>query len=130
MAGDRLVEAGCRPHMQDTIHIEDLEVFYRVGVPDQERARPQRLLVTVEVECDFRPAVAKDDLALTIDYHQISRRLLTFGEGREWKLIETLAVEIAELIVREFRAERVRVEVKKFVVPEARHVSVRTERMK
>ena len=28
------------------ITIVDLEVFYRVGVTDEERAKPQRLLVT------------------------------------------------------------------------------------
>ncbi len=38
------------------ISIVDLEVFYRVGVPDAERAQPQRLLLTVEMESDFSAA--------------------------------------------------------------------------
>jgi hypothetical protein len=40
-------------------------------------------------------------------------------------LIETIAVEIAGLILVEFGAERVEVEVRKFVMPEARSVAVR-----
>jgi dihydroneopterin aldolase len=43
-------------------------------------------------------------------------------------LIETLASDIAALVLREFGARRVHVEVKKFIIPEARHVSVRISR--
>ena len=112
----------------DQIVIQDLEVAYRVGVPDQERAKPQRLLLTIELEHDFIVAAQADDLEKTIDYYQLSRRLLAFGEGRDWKLIETLAVDLAALILAEFRPARVAVEVKKFVLPEARWVSVRVRR--
>jgi FolB domain-containing protein len=112
----------------DQIIIQELEVFYRVGVPEQERAKPQRLLLTIELERDFTPAAKADDLAQTIDYYLLSRRLLGLGEGRSWKLIETLAVDLAEMILREFKPERVAVEVKKFVLTEARWVSVRARR--
>lgn len=114
----------------DTIIINELEVWYHVGVPDAERAAAQRLLLTVEMERDFAAAAAGDDLRETIDYYAVSRRLLSLGEGRSWKLIETLAVEIAEMVLKEFGAARVRVEVKKFIIPEARHVAVRVERGK
>ena len=112
----------------DQIVIQDLEVFYCVGVPAQERATPQRLLLTIELEHDFTEAAQTDDLEKTIDYYQLSRRLLAFGEGRDWKLIETLAVDLAAMILGEFRPAQVTVEVKKFVVPEARWVSVRVRR--
>jgi len=112
----------------DQIVIQDLEVFYRVGVPDQERAKPQRLLLTIELEHDFTLAAEADDLEKTIDYDHFSRRLLAFGHDREWKLIETLAVDLAVMILRECKAGRVAVEVKKFVLPQARWVSVRVRR--
>jgi FolB domain-containing protein len=112
----------------DQIVIQDLEVFYRVGVPDQERAQPQRLLLTVELEHDFTLAAQADEVEKTIDYAHLSRRLLGFGDGRDWKLVETLAVDLAAMILRECRPERVTVEVKKFVLPEARWVSVRVRR--
>jgi len=111
-----------------TITIKDLEVFYRVGVPDAERAQPQRLLLTVEIEMDFTAAVAADDLKKTIDYYAVVQRLLRFGDGRSWKLIETLAWEIGELIRHEFGGDVVRVEVRKFIIPQTRYVSVRVTR--
>lgn len=112
----------------DLITIADLEVHYHVGVPDQERAQAQRLLLTVELAYDFTIAAVHDDLRGTIDYHAVAQRLLGLGEGREWNLIESLAVEIADLILREFQPRAVAVEVKKFIIPQARYVSVHVER--
>ncbi len=112
------------------ISIHDLEVFYRVGVTDAEQREPQRLLLTLEIDHDFERAVAADDLAETIDYAALSRRLLDFGKDNYWRLIETLAWDIVELVLGEFGARSVSVEVKKFVIPQARHVSVTVSRKK
>lgn len=106
------------------ISIVDLEVYYRVGVPDAERAQPQRLLLTVEMETDFTAAAKSDSIADTIDYFAVTQRLLKFGEGREWKLIEKLAADIADAILSEFKPQTVSVEIKKFILPQARYVSV------
>ena len=58
----------------------------------------------------------------------MARRLVDFGEGRSWRLIEKLAADIAETILAEFRPNTVSVEVKKFVIPAARHVAVQVTR--
>jgi len=114
--------------MSDAIIIRDLEVWFRVGVPEAERAEPQRLLLTVEIIHDFSTAAAADDLTHTIDYYAVSRRLLCFGENRSWKLIEKLAVDIAEMVREVFHARQVAVEVRKFIIPEARFVAVKVTR--
>ena len=106
------------------ITIADLEVFYCVGVTDEERAQPQRLLLTVDINFDFSVAAVSDRITKTIDYYEVSQRLLKYGEGRSWKLIEKLAANIADMVLAEFRPQSVTVQVKKFAVPQARHVSV------
>lgn len=106
------------------ISIVDLEVFYRVGVPDEERTKPQRLLLTIEMQFDFSAAAKTDSIADTIDYFAVSQRLLKFGEGKSWKLIEKLAADIREMILSEYSPQSVSVEVKKFPIPQARCVSV------
>ena len=112
------------------ITINDLEVRYCVGVPDAERAQPQRLLLTVEMSHDFVAAAQSDDLSRTIDYYAVSQFLLHYGDGCSWKLIETLAVNIADNILERFRPEAVTVEVKKFIIPQAHYVSVRVTRQR
>ena len=108
----------------DKIIISDLEAFYQVGVTDQERAKPQRLLISVEMLHDFKAAISSDNLGGTIDYFSVSQRLLHFGEETQWQLIETLAHDIAELILKEYKPSSVTIEVKKFVIPQARYVAV------
>lgn len=106
------------------ITIVDLEVFMHVGVTDEERAQPQRLLLTVNMDYDFASAALSDRLTKTIDYFAVAQRLLQYGAGRNWKLIEKLATDIADLVLAEFQPNAVTVEVKKFPIPQARHVSV------
>ena len=112
----------------DHIILSDLEVFYQVGVTEEERATSQRLLISLEMAHDFKSAAAGDNLADTIDYCAVAQRLLRFGEGCHWELIETLAVDIATMILQEFRPRSVTVEVKKFAIPQANHVAVKVTR--
>ena len=108
-----------------SIRIVDLEVFYHVGVSDEERAQPQRLLLTVDMEFDFSSAALNDRISKTIDYGAVAQHLLGFGEGRNWKLIEKLSNDVADEILAEFQPQVVSVEVKKFPIPQAAHVAVR-----
>ena len=112
----------------DAIIISDLEVTYRVGVPDAERRYPQRLLVSVIMTHDFSGAAKTDHLGETIDYFRVSESLLHFGEGKEWKLLEKLAEDMAHMILAYFAPLSVSVEIKKFVIPQAQHVAVRLTR--
>lgn len=106
------------------ITIVDLEVFYCVGVTDEERAKPQRLLVTVDMNFDFSSAAVSDRIEKTINYQKVTDDLLNFGEARSWKLLEKLAANIADMVLTEYQPQAVFVEVKKFSIPQARHVAV------
>lgn len=106
------------------IRIVNLEVRYNVGVTDEERAEPQRLLITIEIDHDFSRACANDRIEDTIDYHQVVAEMLNFGNGRSWRLIETLAANAASMILEKFGPQAVTVEVKKFIIPQAEYVSV------
>ena len=106
------------------ISIVDLELNLNVGVSDEERAEPQRLLLTVEMEFDFSSAAISDRLTKTIDYFAVAQTLLKFGEGRSWKLIEKLAHDVADEVLSRYQPQGVMIEVKKFPIPQAKHVSV------
>jgi FolB domain-containing protein len=108
------------------ITIVDLEVFYCVGVTDEERAKPQRLLLTVDMNFDFSSAAVSDRIERTINYQTVADDLLKYGEGRSWKLVEKLVANVAERILAEYKPQAVMVEAKKFSIPQARFVSVST----
>lgn len=115
--------------MMDQIIVHDLEVRYRVGVPAEERAVPQRLLISLTLDLDFETAAADDRLDFTVDYADVCAWLSAYGDGRSWRLIEALAVAIARDLRSCYPAVvRAAVEVKKFVIPEAAHVAVRCVR--
>jgi len=106
------------------ITIVDLEVHYCIGVTEQERAKPQRLLLTVDMSFDFSSASVSDRIEKTIDYYSVTQDLLKFGEGRSWKLLEKLVANVADRVLDEYRPQAIMVEAKKFAIPQARYVSV------
>jgi 7,8-dihydroneopterin aldolase/epimerase/oxygenase len=106
------------------ITIVDLEVQYHVGVSDEERAKPQRLLITVDMSFDFSSAAASDRITKTIDYHAVAKHIIEFGEGRSWKLIEKVVKDVTDLVIEEFQPASTTVTVKKFAIPQAAYVAV------
>src|SRR5881394_2604713 len=110
------------------INIVDLEVFYNIGVTEEERAKPQRLLITVEMDEDFATAALTDRVEKTINYFDVAQELLKYGEGRSWKLMEKLVSNLADHVMSKYRPENLAIEIKKFPIPQARYVSVAVTR--
>ena len=106
------------------ITIVDLEVRYCVGVSDDERAKPQRLLLTIDMSFDFSAASVSDRVEKTINYQAVVDDLLKYGDARNWKLLEKLVANLADFILNKYRPQSVMVEVKKFVIPQARYIAV------
>jgi len=108
--------------MIDCIHIEQLEIHVRVGVPDSERAQPQRLILNVT----FWPKRSgpRDHIADTVNYSEVAVSLKQFVAQRDYRLIETLAEETAGHLLAGFPLRKIVVEVRKFVLPDANYVSV------
>jgi dihydroneopterin aldolase len=106
------------------ITIVDLEVQYHVGVSDEERAKPQRLLITVDMNFDFSSAAASDRITKTIDYYAVAKHIIEFGQGRSWKLIEKVVKDVTDLVIEEFQPASTTVTVKKFAIPQAAYVAV------
>ncbi|PYJ39030.1 MAG: dihydroneopterin aldolase [Verrucomicrobia bacterium] len=106
----------------DCIHIEQLELFARVGVPTSERSEPQRLILNITLW----PRIAElhDDIANTVNYSAVAERVKDFIRRHDYKLIETLAEETAAHLLTQFSLSKVEVEVRKFVLPDANYVSV------
>lgn len=109
----------------DKIVVEGLAVETVIGVLDWERQIQQRLLIDLELGVDIRPAASKDDLNQTLDYAAISDAVVAFTEESSYQLIETLAENLAALIIREFSVPSIKIKISKpSAVPAAKNVAV------
>lgn len=110
------------------IEIRRLKVKTHIGVPDEERAEPQELLVTVKVVPRVAFSAAGDDIEQTIDYAALAEGLKVLALAKPRNLIETLASDIADLVLGHPLAASVEVTVEKFILPDTECVAVRLSR--
>ena len=110
--------------MSPTLSLVDLKLLCRVGVPDQERAKPQKLLCTAVFPVpNFKKAAQNDSLEHTVNYYDLSQLLQETAQAKERKLIETLAADLAQSTFAAFPILWIDLELKKFILPETRHIS-------
>jgi dihydroneopterin aldolase len=114
--------------MTDSIHIEELELQAHIGVPEEERAAPQRLTANLMLEPMRGFGTLDDDLTNAVDYFAVCQAVKDFAAERPRRLIETLAEEIARLLLARFRVSAVEVEIRKYILPETKYVAVRVRR--
>ncbi len=114
--------------MPDTIEIRRLRVATHIGVPDDERAAPQTLLVTVKMTPGQNFAALADDITRTIDYYAVSLEIEALAAARPRRLIETLATDIASHLLGHHPLAKVAITIEKHILPNTECVAVHIER--
>ena len=107
------------------ILIDSLRVKTWIGVPDEERMEAQEIEIDIRIQPTRSFAEMQDDISLTVDYAAVCQRVSELTQERPRRLIESLAQEICEMILKEFAASSAEVEIRKFILPETRYVAVR-----
>jgi FolB domain-containing protein len=112
--------------MTPSLSLVDLELLCHIGVPQEERAHPQKLLCTATVPApNLKKAAQTDDIQHTLNYFNLSQLLRQTAQAKERKLIETLAHDLAQVTFQQFPSPWIEIELKKFILPETRHISFR-----
>lgn len=116
----------CPPPTAESICLNGLELSCCIGVPEEERATPQRLTadITLVPPCTF--GAMGEDIDRTINYDTLACRLADIAAAEPTVLIETLACKLADCCVQEFGALRAEVELHKYILPQLLSTSVRT----
>ena len=99
--------------MGDRIYLRDLRTETIIGIYDWERKIRQTVSFDFEFPGDIRRAAKTDRIEDTLNYKSVAKRVLAFVEGSEYHLVETLAEEVARLILRDFPVEWVKVTLNK-----------------
>ena len=97
----------------DKVFITGLQVDAYIGVYDWEHEQPQPLVIDLEMDWDNRKAAQSEQLVDALDYDALSKAVTHLIQSRPRVLIETVAEEVAQLVLTDFKAPRVRVKVAK-----------------
>ncbi len=94
----------------DSIFLRGIECNTRIGVPESERARAQKILVDVELFLSTKKIAASDDIHDGIDYAKVTERVIALSRD-ERKTVERFAEDIAAAILADFKPTSVKVTV-------------------
>ncbi len=113
----------------DIVFIEDLRIDAVIGIYDWERRVRQTLSFDIEMAFDNTVPAAEDDIERTLNYKDVSKRLIDYVGESSFGLVETLAERCAAIIREEFGVSWVRLKLSKpGAVRGARAVGVCIER--
>jgi 7,8-dihydroneopterin aldolase/epimerase/oxygenase len=101
------------PGSGDLIFLRGLKVECTIGFIEWERRVKQTVLIDIELPVDCRRASRTDEVADTLDYKQLAKRIIAFVADSQFKLVETLAQRTAMLVLGEFAVPWVRVSINK-----------------
>lgn len=115
----------------DKVIVKDLLARGIIGINDDERVKPQDIIINIELTADLRRAGETDDIADCVNYRTIAKKALVHAEASARFTVEALAADIAKLCLEEpgVLSARVRVE-KPGAVRFAKSVGVEIERTK
>ncbi len=102
--------------MADTLAIHGLAVECRLGVFEWEQQTPQPVRIDLELEIDAARAAQRDDVHDAIDYAALVSAVKQLAESKPYRLMETLAEDVASTILHQGMTSRVIVRVTKRAV--------------
>jgi dihydroneopterin aldolase len=114
--------------MEDAIIVSRLELLTHVGVPDAERSEPQRVTVSLRLIPFGGLSALDDELSHTIDYAEVCEAVRIEAAAKPRHLIETLADEIASLLLSRFTLRAVEIDLRKYILPNAEYAAIHIRR--
>ena len=113
----------------DTIFIREFRVDAWVGIYEWEKQRPQTLEMEIEIGIPAREPGRSDNIHDTVHYGEVVERVTRDLADRRFKLLESLAEHVCDVITGDFKAPWARVSVAKLGhIRNVRKVGVTLER--
>ncbi len=115
--------------MVDTVFIRELRVDAIIGIYDWERRVRQTLIIDLELATDCAQAAATDAIGDTVDYKALTDHVARFVIEGKFRLLETLAEQLAADLQAQFGLPWLRLCIgKPGAVPAAGTVGISIER--
>ncbi|MEK6869810.1 MAG: dihydroneopterin aldolase [Nanoarchaeota archaeon] len=114
---------------KDKIIIKDLEIECIVGVRKRERKEKQKIYVTIEIYTNTEKAAKSSNITDTINYSSIIKNIKRLVTNKKYLLLETMAEDIAKMILRNKNTNEVKVLIKKpKAIGKGKYAAVEIER--
>jgi len=111
------------------LFLRDVRLEAKVGIYKRERVTTQPVSLDLDIALPTERAFASGKVGDTIDYAVVVKRIRAELDARRFGLVEELAAFVAQLLLDEFHAPRVRVTVAKLgVLKDVARVGVTIER--
>jgi dihydroneopterin aldolase len=88
------------PIISSKLFLQDFAVQANIGIHAFEKAGPQRLLISVELQLDVRDKPDADEIGTVLDYDFLRREILELVSRRHFNLQETLCREIVAIVAQ------------------------------
>ena len=109
----------------DKITIKEAVYPCTLGITEEEQAQKQTVILDIVLFFDIKKAGISDSIYDTINYSEINKQLNKLIGSKPFCLIEKIADEVAQYILRTYPANKVEVIVKKpCALRNANHASV------
>lgn len=113
MADDRTRERTMSNLQLDTVFIQQLRIDTIVGILPEERTNPQTIFLDIDLTTDVRTPARTKEISDACDYSKLATRVSEFIIKQKFLLIETLAEDVTELILKEFEVAAVKLSISK-----------------
>lgn len=114
--------------MPDTLTLHEITIECHLGVEEWERAIPQPVWIDLELSIDAARAAKRDDMRHAVDYARVISMVSEVVRQGSFKLMETLAEQIAARLLAEFGMPNIVVRVRKKALPGLAYAEVEIER--
>lgn len=84
-----------------------------IGFNPEERINPQDILINIEIELDISKAINLDQEDSIYNYKTITKSIIAFVSQSNYNLLEKLTYEVLQLIMKDVRVLRAKVEIDK-----------------
>ena len=81
----------------DKIFIDKLLARGIIGINEDERDKPQDIVISIGLFIDLKPAGKNDDITKSVNYRTIVKQVMAFAESARRFTVEALAEDIANL---------------------------------
>ena len=95
--------------METFLKIEDIKLWARVGVLDEERQLGQLFNLDIFLWTDFEECTSNDDIKKTVDYSKLVEILKEQSKKIYCFTIEKYSNEILEIIDEEFKLSKIKI---------------------